>query len=62
MGGESFVTATKKKLGLRAKGRKVVGEGGSYELRESAAAYKGIFDYGNAGLRPQNEYFWEDTA
>jgi putative transposase len=35
VGSELFVTATKDRLGFKAKGRRVVGEGGSFELRES---------------------------
>ena len=62
VGSISNVAATKEKLGFKAKGRKVVREGGSYELRESPAPYKGIFGYENGILRPQNEYFWEDTV
>ncbi len=61
VGSKAFVAATKEKLGFKAKGRKVVREGGSYELRESPAPYKGIFGYENGVLRPQNGYFWEDT-
>jgi hypothetical protein len=61
VGSESFVTATKEKLGSKARGRKVVGEGGCYELRESPALYKGIFGHENAVLRHQNEYFWGDS-
>lgn len=62
VGSKAFVSATKERLGFKVKGRKVVGEGGSYELRESPAPYKEIFGHENGVLRPQNEYFWEDTA
>jgi len=37
VGSESFVMMTKEKLGIRTKGREVVGEDGSYVLRESPA-------------------------
>jgi hypothetical protein len=56
VGSESFVAATKEKLGLKAKGRKMVGGDGSYKLRESPAPYKGILGHENEVLRPQNEY------
>jgi putative transposase len=62
VGSEAFVTATKEKLGLRAKGREVVGRDGSYELRESPAAYKVILGHENAVLRLQNEYCWDDIG
>ena len=48
---------TKEKLGIRAKGRKVVETGDNFELRESPAPYKGISGYENAAIRLQNEYF-----
>ena len=55
------MTATKEKLGFKAKGREIIGGDKSYELRESPAAYKGILRDGNAVLRPQNEYPWDDS-
>jgi putative transposase len=44
----------KEKLGFRAKGREVVGRNGSFELRESSAAYRSILGPENAAIRPQN--------
>jgi putative transposase len=61
VGSEAFVTATKEKLGLRAKGREVVGGEGSYVLQESPAPYKGILGHENDGLRLENTYFWDDN-
>ena len=60
VGSEAFVTATKEKLGFKAKGREVIGVNRAYELRESPAPYKGILGHENAVLMPQNEYYWED--
>jgi putative transposase len=62
VGSESFVTMTKEKLGIKAKGRKVVGEDGSYVLQEPAAPYNGIFGLENEVLKAQNEHFWDDTV
>ncbi len=61
VGSEGFVTALKQTLGLKAEGRAMIGGDGTYEFRESPAAYKGIFGHENAALRPQNEYFWQNT-
>ena len=58
---EAFVTATKEILGDRGDGRTVIGGDGSYELRESPAAYNGIFGDENTVLRPQNEYLWRNS-
>jgi len=61
VGSESFVTATRERLGIKGKGREVNGADGSYELRESPAPYKAILGHENDGLRLQNLYFWNDT-
>jgi hypothetical protein len=61
VGSEAFVTATKERLGVKAKGREVINEEGSYELRESPAPYNTIFGHENGGLRLQNEYYWNDN-
>ena len=52
----------KEKLGIKAKGRKVVGEDGSYLIQEPPVPYNGIFGLENGILRAQNEYFLEDTV
>ncbi len=61
VGSEAFVTATKEKLGLKGKGRAVIGGDGSYELRESPAGYKGILGHENEGLRLDNTCFYSDN-
>jgi hypothetical protein len=48
------------RFGFKAKGRKVTGGDGSYQLKESPAPYKGILGRENGALRFQNEYFWQD--
>ncbi|MDY7036040.1 MAG: hypothetical protein SV375_07765 [Thermodesulfobacteriota bacterium] len=57
VGSKSFIEATIKKLGIRAKGRKVVGSGKSYELREPAVPYGVNFTPENGSLTLQNSYF-----
>jgi hypothetical protein len=57
VGSEAFVTATKERLGIKVKGREVIGGNGSYELRESAASYKAILGHENESLRPKNPTF-----
>jgi putative transposase len=61
VGTESFVRSTKTILGIKAKGRKVVGGHGSCSLRESASPYRGNLTGENAAVKPQNEYFWKDV-
>ena len=48
------------RLGIKAKGRKIVGSKKSYELREPAVSYGGNFTPENGLLRLQNTYFWDD--
>ena len=45
VGSKSFVTMTKERLEDKAKGRKVIGEDRTYELRESPDSYKAIMGY-----------------
>ena len=59
--GEAFVHATREKLGIKARGRHVTDADGSYELRESRAAYTAILGHENDALRLQNTYFWNDS-
>ena len=58
VGTEGYVTATKEKLGSKGIGRSMIGENGSYELREPPAPYKGILGIENGSLSSKNEYFW----
>ncbi|MFC1532747.1 hypothetical protein ACFL7M_05215 [Thermodesulfobacteriota bacterium] len=62
VGSKSFIMSTLKKLGIRAKGRKVVGSNKSYELREPAVPYGDNFTPENGLLRLQNSYFWDDIV
>ncbi len=62
VGSEYFVHATQATLGIKAHGREVIGADGSYELRESEAAYMPILGRENDVLRLQNRYFWSDSA
>jgi hypothetical protein len=60
VGAKTFVEATLKKLGIRAKGRKVLGADERYMLREPPAAYGVNFALENDTLSKENSYFWND--
>jgi putative transposase len=60
VGSKVFIEATIKKLGFKAKGRKIIGSKKSYELREPAVPYGGDFAFENGPLRLQNTYSWHD--
>jgi putative transposase len=60
VGSERFIEATKSILGIKAKGRKIIGSEKSYELREPAAFYGGNLAPENGHLSLQNSYSWAD--
>jgi len=62
IGSEEFIEATQKKLGIKAKGRKIVESDKSYELREPPVPYGADFIPKNGLLRLNNTYFWYDIV
>jgi hypothetical protein len=62
VGSRAFVTETKEKLGIRAKGCKMFGTGDNFELRDSPAPYKGISGYENEAIKLQNVYYLEKSV
>jgi putative transposase len=60
VGSESFVRTMKAKLGIRAKGRKMIGEEDSYSLKESQSSYISNLGDKNAALRTKNIYYWNE--
>ena len=60
VGSKAFIDVTIKKLGIKAKCRKIVGSNKSYELRETAIPYGANLTPENGLLRLQNTYFWND--
>jgi len=60
VGSEAFVRDTKERLGIKAVGREVMKNGGSYELRESEVSYEANFSPENGHLRQENAFFWDE--
>ena len=60
VGSERFIETTKRLLGIKAKGRKIIGGEKSFELREPAVFYGGDFTPENSHLSLQNGYVWAD--
>ena len=58
VGSESFVEETRKKLGVRAKGRKIRKRADAYQLREPHVSYSDTFCPNNNVLSSENRYFW----
>jgi hypothetical protein len=59
IGSEGFVEKTRQELGIRAKGRKVVGAGPAYQLREPQVSYLVYFGLENDDIGAENTYFWD---
>ena len=59
VGTQGFVENTKQKLGMRAKGRKVVEAGEANQLRERQVSYPSNFDPKNDDIDTENTYFWD---
>jgi len=49
----------KASLGFRAKGRDVIESAEGYQLRESPAPYKALFEAENEDIDPENTFFWD---
>lgn len=62
VGDKEFVLDTKAKLGAKAVGRKVAGEKGNYELRESQFPYSPLFAPEKCALSSENSYFWNQFS
>jgi len=62
VGSKSFIEATIKRVGARARGRRIAGNNKTYEVREPGVPSGVNFTTKNALLRHQNTYFWRDTG
>nr|WP_240910043.1 transposase [Desulfopila sp. IMCC35008] len=58
VGSKAFVATIKEKLGLRAKGRKVVEKDGKYQLREEAGVYTANIEAKKGSIGDENGYIW----
>ena len=58
VGSKSFVDMVKEKLGIRAKGRKILENGGGFQLREDMGTYIANFDRKKDDIGAQNTYYW----
>ena len=59
VGSKSFIESVKASLGFRAKGRNIIQSGEGYQLRESPASYKLLFEAENEDIAPENTVFWD---
>ncbi len=54
-----FVRKTRKRIGIKVKGRKVVEKGGAFTLREPMSDYGLYSGPGNSPIVPENRYLWD---
>jgi hypothetical protein len=59
VGSKSFIESVKASLSFRAKGRDVIPSGEGYQLRESPATYKVLFEAEKEDIDPENTVFWD---
>ncbi|MCP5003253.1 MAG: hypothetical protein GY941_04770 [Planctomycetes bacterium] len=57
VGSERFTNAIKDKLGILAKGRKIIETGTEFQLREESTAYIGLSGGKNDDLEVKNTYY-----
>ena len=59
VGSKSFIETIKEKLGILAKGRKILENDGEFQLREDMGAYTANSDMENGDIGDQNAYYWD---
>jgi putative transposase len=58
VGSKTFIEVTREKLGVKAKGRRVIGTDDMYELSEEQSSCNDVFWPKKDTLKPKNAYFW----
>jgi hypothetical protein len=59
VGSKGFIETIKEKLGILAKGRKVLENDGGFHLREKMGTYITNADSDNDNIRSMNTYYWD---
>jgi putative transposase len=59
VGNKSFIESVRESLGFRAKGRDVIESGEGYQLRETPAPYKALFEAENGDIDLENTVSWD---
>jgi putative transposase len=60
VGSKSFTETIKEKMGIKAKGRKLIkaGDDEVFQLRETAVSYSAVFNSKKEDIGAENTYFW----
>ena len=59
VGSRGFVDGVKALMGILTIGRKSIGTGDSYQLREPSIPYGAHFGAKKCEIAPENTYFWD---
>ncbi len=59
VGSEFFIEEIKGKLNVRAKGRKAIGAGTAFQLKEPVSRYNTVLDIKKEDIGLENTYFWD---
>jgi len=57
-----FIKAIKENPGILAKGRKVLGKDGEFQLREEMRVYNAAIEAKKEDIGPENTYFWNENS
>ena len=58
IGNHAFVKETFSHLGAQAKGRKIIGMGDAFQIREEIESYNALFGGQKRHIAPKNAYDW----
>jgi hypothetical protein len=59
VGSEPFIEEIKEKLNVRSKGRKAIGAGTAFQLREPVSRYNAVLDLKKEDISLENTYSWD---
>ncbi len=62
VGSNTFTTDILSQLGSRAKGRKIIEKGQSFQVREETKSYNPLFDGENGNIAPENTIIWQQDV
>ena len=58
VGSKNFIETIKEKMGILAKGRKILENDGGFQLREKIGTYNAVFDSKKEDIGAKNAYVW----
>jgi len=62
VGSNTFTTDILSQLGSRAKGRKIIEKGQTFQIREETEPYTPLFDGEKGNIAPENTIIWQQDA